>query len=687
MRSVGVMLTLFAVGCSCSDAGLSAIQNEAPEATILSHEDGDEVVEGYTVELVGSVIDDRDLVDAVATFNADGEEVCSTGVDDAGLVECDWLVPDAGEVRVRLDVTDSDGATVSENIDLEVLVNTAPSAAISLPQETGAYFSNIDVPLEGVGVDLEGSPTELTAVWSSNVDGELGTVTPDSSGNANTAAPLTQGAHTITLTVTDPGNLSGTDTVDITVGPPNSPPDCEIVAPDDGHAVGAGNTITFQGLVADADQEPETIEISWASDMDGQISTAAPDLSGFTTFERSSLTQAVHQITLTATDAAGLDCTDSVSVEVTTTPSAAVVHIEPQNPESADDLVCIMDYPAVDAEGDPLTYYVEWLRDGVLHTETETTTITDDTVESGHTSPGQIWQCNMYATDGVATSLPGQDQVTVENPSATWVTTDAHHACQLDTNNLTTCWGNPDHSVLDLHGGLLLDVDAGDNHTCGIDLNGDMACVGLSNFNQTDTSGLVGPFVQADAGDAHTCAVDSFGGIQCWGNDDNGQADPSGATNTYSEVGCSFRHCCAVATDNTMDCWGADTYDRTTPPPLVEWDRVAAGTYHTCGLDTGGAIKCFGRNHFGQSSPPVGSETYIAIATAELFSCAIQASDGAVVCWGDQTLAGQTNAPPSGVFIALDAAGDSACAVNDAGLTECWGTDTHGESFPPTEWW
>ena len=51
MRNLVVALSLFAIGCSCSDASLSAIQNEAPEASILSHADGDEVVGGYTVEL------------------------------------------------------------------------------------------------------------------------------------------------------------------------------------------------------------------------------------------------------------------------------------------------------------------------------------------------------------------------------------------------------------------------------------------------------------------------------------------------------------------------------------------------------------------------------------------------------------------------------------------------------------
>jgi hypothetical protein len=59
----------------------------------------------------------------------------------------------------------------------------------------------------------------ITASWSSDLDGELTTLWPDTSGTAGyETSTLSPGTHTITLSVHDEEDVSCFDTVTLTVG-------------------------------------------------------------------------------------------------------------------------------------------------------------------------------------------------------------------------------------------------------------------------------------------------------------------------------------------------------------------------------------------------------------------------------------------------------------------------------------
>lgn len=94
-------------------------------------------------------------------------------------------------------------ATVDYTVPTE---NTAPVAEITAPAD-GSEFSDTDIiTFAGTGTDAEdGSLTGASLVWTSDVDGELGTgETFDLD-----AALATPGAHVITLTATDSQNAIG----------------------------------------------------------------------------------------------------------------------------------------------------------------------------------------------------------------------------------------------------------------------------------------------------------------------------------------------------------------------------------------------------------------------------------------------------------------------------------------------
>ena len=83
----------------------------------------------------------------------------------------------------------------------------------------------------GEASDAEDTVEDLTIDWESSLDGPLNASTiPTSSGLFSSYASLSEGEHALTVT-TDTTGKTGSDSVVITVGPPNSAPTCAITAP------------------------------------------------------------------------------------------------------------------------------------------------------------------------------------------------------------------------------------------------------------------------------------------------------------------------------------------------------------------------------------------------------------------------------------------------------------------------
>lgn len=96
---------------------------------------------------------------------------------------------------------------------IRVINNTAPTAcAISAPAANAVVNQGATVTLTGSANDAEDPQSTLDYRWTSSLDGTVGT-----GANTTTAELVTAGAHTLTLTVTDPGGLSCSTTVNVTV--------------------------------------------------------------------------------------------------------------------------------------------------------------------------------------------------------------------------------------------------------------------------------------------------------------------------------------------------------------------------------------------------------------------------------------------------------------------------------------
>ena len=73
--------------------------------------------------------------------------------------------------------------------------------------------------------DNEDLPADLSAVWTSSIDGDLPVdATPDSDGIVSDYGYLTEGQHVIELSVTDTSGKLTKEQIILQVGAENSPP-------------------------------------------------------------------------------------------------------------------------------------------------------------------------------------------------------------------------------------------------------------------------------------------------------------------------------------------------------------------------------------------------------------------------------------------------------------------------------
>ena len=91
--------------------------------------------------------------------------------------------------------------------------NDAPTVSITSPADGSTFDSGATILFEGTASDTEDGDLTASLVWTSDIVGQIGT-----GGSFSTT--LSDGNHTITASVTDSGDKTGSASISITVGSP-----------------------------------------------------------------------------------------------------------------------------------------------------------------------------------------------------------------------------------------------------------------------------------------------------------------------------------------------------------------------------------------------------------------------------------------------------------------------------------
>jgi formylglycine-generating enzyme required for sulfatase activity len=318
-----LLAPIFLLACRDTDP---KIFNSSPSVAITSHPDATAIWAGYSVEFGAQASDPDDLpADLEVAWSANGEQICGWAApDEEGLSSCSYD-PVAGALELLARVRDPLGFEGERLHILEVLESQGPSVEILLPAVDGIYYSDRKVPMEGRFSDGEDLLEELSGFWYSSETGALPVdADPDSGGVAMGSAYLPAGEHKIRLVVQDPAGNTGVDEVEIVVGPPNTAPTCEILSPFDGEAFAGGQPVELSGIVADPDIPLSLLAVEWHSDKDGLLGESVIGSGGGAVLQATSLSSALHSVSLRVKDETGATCADEILVAVSSPPEASI---------------------------------------------------------------------------------------------------------------------------------------------------------------------------------------------------------------------------------------------------------------------------------------------------------------------------------------------------------------------------
>ena len=237
MRATAIGLSIFWGALGCSDQSFHSTQKEtSPEGAPAIEVWPDALDFGSVEETVLETFEIRSTGDT--TLAVTGLEVVGGEASFTLLEASTGLLLEPGEVAevqvvYQPSSYDLQEATVEINSDAETSLlevtlsgrgieppdpDEPPVAEIQSPFQGQVIPSSIDPGLQGLVSDAEDPPELLSAWWESDIDGALGTVTPDASGQAGLGSvALSVGEHTLTLTVEDTQGGQGSDEVQIEV--------------------------------------------------------------------------------------------------------------------------------------------------------------------------------------------------------------------------------------------------------------------------------------------------------------------------------------------------------------------------------------------------------------------------------------------------------------------------------------
>jgi len=85
---------------------------------------------------------------------------------------------------------------------------------------------------------------------------------------------------------------------------------------------------------------------------------------------------------------------------VNTPPTAPSLVFDPTSPDETNDLFCVVDTEATDADSDAVTYTFTWTVDGSAFLGAATDTYAGDTVKAVDLTDGETWECTVTPNDG-----------------------------------------------------------------------------------------------------------------------------------------------------------------------------------------------------------------------------------------------------------------------------------------------
>lgn len=272
--------------------------NEAPIVTITGPSDESNVPAGARVILTGTANDEEGELASQLTWHSSLDGRLGTG---ARL----RVVLNPGTHAITASVTDAEGASGSATITVMVAQAMAPVVTITAPGDGAMLPTGSVVTFVATAVDPEEGDLTDRLRWHASQDGALGR-------GGSVTASLSDGAQSVSASVTDRSGLTGTAAILVTLVaeemPPNMAPVVMITSPEDGLEVPSGTVLAFTATAVDAEDGDLSAHIQWQSSQDGELG------SGPGPVVTVALSDGTHSISARVTDSGGIKTVVAITV-------------------------------------------------------------------------------------------------------------------------------------------------------------------------------------------------------------------------------------------------------------------------------------------------------------------------------------------------------------------------------------
>ena len=296
-----------------------------------------------------------------------------------------------------------------------------------------------------------------------------------------------------------------------------------------------------------------------------------------------------------------------------------------------------------------------------------------------------------------------------------------NHTCALTTSGALYCWGNNEYGQLgdktfvtktvptlvemkdnpaNPSENVISSVSLANNHTCAINVLGNLYCWGKNNFGQLgngdwnnhntptnvkvfdDGGRVLNNVIQVSLGGDHNCAVDYRNKLYCWGGNSSGQIGNGDANNQNPARNVSqLKNLYDVVYVSA----GRGFYD--------------GGQYysHTCAIKKNGDLYCWGKNNYkqvgngtenDQYNPTKVLENIKQVRLSKIHACAI-ANDNIEHLWGGMNQGGNRYVivdlqdseyePENEDIVKMSLGADHTCEIDDTGTLYCVGYNAFGQ--------
>ena len=399
-----------------STLSLNILPSQAPTCAITSPQESGVYYSDYSVSFLGLLTDEEDSAEQVLGFWESSQDETLTDLTSIptseGILQGDTLLSEGTHI-ISLHGEDTTGKTCTSTVTIEVgPPNSAPTCEILTPTAGSAGIEGDSVEFMAHASDVDVDADWLSAVWTSDIDGALGTSTPTVDGAfAFPFADLNIGTHLITMTVTDEVGATCTQSIEYTVG---TPPSISIDAPVDNDIISEGENIVFSAIVSDEQDVPTDIFVDWS--LNGvSISTQGSSPAGIAEFSDANLAFGTYQLIVTATDTDGLTDSDQHAFTVNGLPSEPDISIAPSPAYTASDVHITINADAIDPEGSLVNYSYEWSKNGAVQP-----IYTTDTLPSSATTKDEEWRARVTPDDGIASGTSTSVSIIISNSEPTY---------------------------------------------------------------------------------------------------------------------------------------------------------------------------------------------------------------------------------------------------------------------------